>query len=84
MFNAQEIEREFPELVNKNEKEYLSVSYSKMSAVAIQAIKEQQQTINAQQQKIEQLDNKNTALEKDVEQLKIQMQEVLKKLNTAK
>lgn len=83
-FNAQEIEREFPELVNKNEKEYLSVSYSKMSAVAIQAIKEQQQTINAQQQKIEQLDNKNTALEKDVEQLKIQMQEVLKKLNTAK
>ena len=70
-FSAQEIEKEFPELVNKNEQGFLSVNYPQMSVVAIQAIKEQQQIINHQQNEI-------TTLQKEVEELKIQMQKVMR------
>ncbi len=44
-FVAQEIEKTFPELVTTDQSGYLAVSYSHMSAVAIQAVKEQQRTI---------------------------------------
>ncbi|MBK7884931.1 MAG: tail fiber domain-containing protein [Chitinophagaceae bacterium] len=46
-FSAQEVQKQFPELVSENEQGYLSVSYTNMSAVAIQAIKEQQQQIQS-------------------------------------
>ncbi|MBK7884930.1 MAG: tail fiber domain-containing protein [Chitinophagaceae bacterium] len=54
-FSAQEVQKQFPELVSENEQGYLSVSYTNMSAVAIQAIKEQQQQIQEQQQQIQSL-----------------------------
>jgi hypothetical protein len=41
-FSAQEIEKEFPELVTKDSKGYLSVEYANMTAVLLQAIKELQ------------------------------------------
>jgi hypothetical protein len=57
-FNAQEVQKQFPELVSENEQGYLSVSYNHMSAVAIQAIKEQQEIIKKLEEKIAQLEKK--------------------------
>ncbi len=67
-FSAQEIEKEFPELIQKTDEGYLSVNYPQMVSVAIQAIKEQQEQIrklqealqsekmkNAQQQKVNEM-----------------------------
>jgi hypothetical protein len=45
-FIAQEIEPEFPELVRKDENGNLTVDYSGMTAVLLEAIKEQQKQIN--------------------------------------
>lgn len=61
-FSAQEIEKEFPQLVNKTDNGYLAVNYPQMTAVAIQAIKEQQV-------EIQELKNKNTQLEGIINQL---------------
>ncbi len=72
-FSAQEIEKEFPELVHKNGEGYLSVNYPQMTAVAIQAIKEQQEQIQQQQQTIEQLKKENTAILQRLEQLEKMM-----------
>ncbi len=73
-FSAQEIEKEFPQLVNRDSEGYLSVSYGHMTPVLLQAIKEQQQ-------QIQQLTNKNEQLQEEIQQLKAQMQEVMKKVN---
>jgi len=43
---AQEVLAEFPELISKDEKGMLSVSYTKMVPVLLEAIKEQQEMIN--------------------------------------
>ena len=57
---AQELQKEFPELVMTKPDGYLAVNYSQLTGVLIQAIKEQQQEINMlkqnqtkQQQQIE-------------------------------
>ncbi|MDQ7916587.1 tail fiber domain-containing protein [Mesonia sp. MT50] len=55
---AQELEKQFPEFVNKPNKDskrenYYTVNYAGMSVVAIKAIQEQQVTINAQEITIE-------------------------------
>jgi hypothetical protein len=66
-FSAQEIEKEYPELVEKNDQTgYLSVNYPQMTAVAIQAIKEQQIIIKTQDEKISSLENRIQQLEKIV------------------
>ena len=57
-FSAQEVQKQFPELVSENEQGYLSVSYTNMTAVAIQAIKEQQEIIKKLEEKIAQLEKK--------------------------
>jgi hypothetical protein len=54
-FSAQEIQTQFPELVRENAKGELTVAYGQMSAVLLQAVKEQQEMINTQQKLIEQL-----------------------------
>jgi hypothetical protein len=56
---AQELEKEFPELVVKNNDDYLSVDYGKFTAVLLEAIKEQQKEIAELQIKIENLEKKN-------------------------
>ncbi len=45
-FSAQEIQQQFPELVRADENQILSVNYSSMSAVVLQALKEQQVIID--------------------------------------
>jgi hypothetical protein len=65
--SGQEIERYFPELVFKNDDGYISVDYSKLSVVAISAIKEQQKIIEEQTQKIKILEEKIKELESKIE-----------------
>jgi hypothetical protein len=55
-FVAQEIEPLFPELIQKDSKGYLSIEYSNMTAILLQAIKEQQEIINEQNKKNEELE----------------------------
>lgn len=74
-FSAQEIEKEFPELVVKNEDGYLAVNYPQMTAVAIQAVKEQQELIHQLQQTINHQDNINKNLQAQIKEL----QELIKK-----
>jgi len=60
-FLAQELEKEFPELVSPpdEENEYYGVNYIGMIPVLLEAIKEQQKMIDKQQQRIEQLEKGN-------------------------
>lgn len=85
-FSAQEIEKEFPELINKNDKGYLSVNYPQMTAVAIQGIKEQQEIIKNQQAKIHQqqqlidnLSDQNALQQQQIDELKRQVEKIIKK-----
>ncbi|MEN8156910.1 MAG: tail fiber domain-containing protein, partial [Bacteroidota bacterium] len=61
---AQEVEAVFPELVTENPDGYKGVSYGKLSAVLIEAIKEQQSMIDQQQKVIEELQTRLDILEK--------------------
>jgi len=56
-FIAQEIEPLFPELISTDASGYLSIDYSKMSAILVQAIKEQQQIIENQEKENNELQN---------------------------
>ncbi len=49
---AQELEKVFPELVHTDSEGYKAVSYDKLSAVLIEAVKEQQLIIEAQDQRL--------------------------------
>jgi hypothetical protein len=54
---AQEIEKLFPELVNTDASGYKSVNYSKITTVLIEAVKEQQQTIEELENEIEKIND---------------------------
>jgi hypothetical protein len=75
-FNAQEMEIEFPELVQKDDKGFLAVNYAQMSAVAIQAIKEQQEIIKKQEEKISNLEKLNA----EQQQINIGLENRMKQL----
>ncbi len=57
-FIAQELEKEFPELVNETSDGYKAVQYSKMTAILVEAIKEQQAIIEAQQKELDTVKSK--------------------------
>ena len=59
---AQEVEKVFPELVVENEQGYKGIAYSKLTAVLIEAIKEQQGQMTTQQDQIASLEKENTQL----------------------
>ena len=59
---AQEVEQIFPELVAENEQGYKGIAYSKLTAVLIEAIKEQQGQMTTQQDQIASLEKENTQL----------------------
>ncbi|MDD5078463.1 MAG: tail fiber domain-containing protein, partial [Candidatus Omnitrophica bacterium] len=52
---AQEMEKEFPELVMTDKEGYKSIAYDKFTAVLLEAIKEQENKINSQQAVIKSL-----------------------------
>ena len=56
-FIAQEIKPLFPELVHEDANGYLSVEYANMTAVLLQAVKEQQEVIENQNAKNKELEN---------------------------
>ncbi len=59
---AQDLEKVFPQLVNTDNNGYKAIAYDKLSSLLVEAIKEQQEQIESQSEKI-------TRLEKLVEQL---------------
>ena len=78
---AQEVEKVFPELVAENDAGYKGIAYSKLTAVLIEAMKEQQEQINSQQGQVTAQQDQITALEQENVRLKAaldgQMQELL-------
>jgi len=66
---AQELQKVFPQLVKTEKDGYLSVNYTNLTAVLIQAIKEQQQEIKDQQQKVKDQQQKIDLLEKQMEKV---------------
>jgi hypothetical protein len=66
-FSAQDVEKVLPELVTTNSEGFKAVSYQNMSAVLVEAVKEQQKTIEQQQT--------------ELEQVKRQLQVLVEKLN---
>ena len=52
---AQDVEKVFPQLVTEDERDYKGIAYSKLTAVLIEAMKEQQQQITTLQQENQQL-----------------------------
>jgi len=73
---AQEVEKYFPDLVETDKDGFKSVEYSKLVAVLIEAIKEQ----NAE---IEQLKSENTVIKSDIQNIKASIEYLLKKDKTA-
>ena len=60
---AQEVEKILPELVNTDSNGYKSVEYSRVVAVLVEAMKEQQKTIDEQKDMINNLNERITKLE---------------------
>jgi len=61
---AQEVQREFPELVSEGANGMLSLSYTKFSAVLLKGLQEQQSTIEKQQAQINDLKVENEEIKK--------------------
>jgi hypothetical protein len=59
---AQDVQSEFPQLVSGAGDEHLSLSYSRLTAVLLKGLQEQQATIEAQQQKLEEKDDEIAGL----------------------
>ncbi|MBU8891427.1 MAG: tail fiber domain-containing protein [Bacteroidales bacterium] len=68
-FIAQEVQLFFPELVSISSKGKLAMDYSKMTAVLLQAIKEQQEIIETEQKKYEALENEVNLLNEKIEMI---------------
>ncbi|MFN8208185.1 MAG: tail fiber domain-containing protein [Bacteroidales bacterium] len=69
-FIAQELEGEFPEFVVTDENGYKAVAYDKMTAVLVEAVKEQEQEIT-------QLRKENTEMKSQLERIKLLEKELL-------
>ena len=65
---AQDVEKVLPEIVSETEDGYKAIAYHSLTAVLIEAMKDQQQQITSQQDQI-------TALEKENQYLKAIMAE---------
>jgi len=77
---AQELQAVYPELVSENEEGTLSVNYSGLSAVLIEAVKEQQNEIHAQEYKIDILMRKLESQALVVSELTAEMKSIRKTL----
>ncbi len=71
-FLAQDVRKSLPELVGKDNQGYLTVQYANMTAVLLEALKEQQETIESLKAKIAVLEkehNEIAELKKELEEL---------------
>jgi len=80
-FIAQEVEKVVPELVHKDKKGTYSIMYSQAVPVLVEAIKEQQSTIEKLQTQLSELESIKAKL-KDMENIKTQLIELKKLVNT--
>ena len=77
---AQDVEKVFPELVAEDGQGYKGIAYSKLTAVLIEAMKEQQGQIASLEKKNLQFTGQIAALEKENTQLKTIMAEQMQAL----
>jgi len=77
---AQDVEKVFPELVMENGQGYKGIAYSKLTAVLIEAMKEQQGQMTTQQQQMTAQQDQIATLEKENTQLKTIMAEQMQAL----
>ncbi|MGK5091237.1 tail fiber domain-containing protein, partial [Deltaproteobacteria bacterium TL4] len=70
---AQEVEKEFPELVTTGSNGYLNVAYSHLAPILLEATKEQQTMIESQQETLTQQQNENKAQQQEIASLKEQL-----------
>lgn len=75
---AQEVEKIFPQLVGTDNTGFKSVEYSKMVAVLIEAIKEQQKIIDRQKAEIGTLNGTVSGMQNDISSLKASFEILLK------
>ena len=75
-FIAQQVQKHFPELVSEDGSGYLSVSYSKMTAVLLKGLHEQQEKIERLSETIENLESGNHILKDNLEQLSADMEDL--------
>lgn len=84
---AQEVNKYFPEIVYEDNEGYLGVAYPKLTAILIEAMKEQQKLIEEQQKKIESLENQVNSISELEEQNKLlkaqylEMQKIILNIN---
>lgn len=81
---AQEVQEVFPEVVNEGDDGYLSVSYSHLVAVLIEAIKKQQNDIHnleSKLTKIEKLEKENELLKAKYETMEDMIQRINRKVD---
>lgn len=76
---AQDIQKVLPEAVTIDEKGYYSVSYTTLVPVLVEAIKEQQVTISANEGKIKELQKQQTMQQQEMDTLKKMIQELIAK-----
>lgn len=72
---AQEVEQFFPEIVITNDSGYKSVDYGKLSAVLIQAVREQQEIILSQKDELSVLQEKQDELAKRMQAVEAMLYE---------
>jgi septal ring factor EnvC (AmiA/AmiB activator) len=65
---AQELEKEFPELVMTDQDGYKSIAYDRFTAVLLQAIKFQSDRMNSQQKQMEAQQKDIAALKQEVDE----------------
>ena len=67
---AQELQAQYPELVDTDDNGYLSVNYGQFSAVLLEAVQEQQEIIKNQDAKLNDLNEKMKLLMEKVDKIK--------------
>ena len=65
-FSAQDVQKIYPQLVRTDDKGFLSVNYTALIPVAVEALKEQQKTIDQQAATIQ-------AMQKDIDAIKLKL-----------
>jgi hypothetical protein len=76
-FIAQEVEKVLPEVVTADEKGYKGVNYSQITSVLVEAVKEQQNTIDSLNNKLRDMEQKL----KEMDDIKKQIDDLEKRIN---
>jgi hypothetical protein len=79
-FIAQDVEKIIPEVVNTDDKGYKAISYSTLTVVLTEAIKEQQKTIESQQSAISSLQTENENLKTQLDAQQADIKKINQKL----